>query len=109
MAEKDAETPRRVLPPELILNIMSSSDLLTPERMEIAKQISDRLARDPELLASIERTMQAHGVVLNRLGRQPEELASFGWGEAIPPQITPRQAAAAAAAGAAAMLVPVPV
>lgn len=96
--------------PEQIVEILaSSSELLTPERLEIAKRLSREFMRDPALMQTIERTLRANGADLNRVMPKREELASFGWTDEALALPSPKQAAAAAAAGAAAMIIPVPV
>ena len=101
--------PREVFQPEVIGQIMSSPEFLTPERLAVAKQLSQALTRDPALLASIERTLQTQGIDLDQIAPTPSELASFGWTEQDIAMPGARNAAAAAAAGAAAILVPVKV
>jgi hypothetical protein len=109
--------PQLPLEPEDILDLMAQRRVLTPERLEIARGLSRQLARDPEMLASIERMLRANAVDINRYLPNPDDAGAvlfddqtLGDGDEL--SITPKQTAAAAAAGAAAMLVgciPVPV
>jgi hypothetical protein len=105
------------LEPEDILDLMVQRRVLTPERLEIARGLSRQLARDPEMLASIERMLRANAVDINRYLPNRDDAGAVLFdqetmGEGDEASITPKQTAAAAAAGAAAMLVgciPVPV
>ena len=103
-----SDAPRETLQPEVIVRMMSSPNLVTSERLSLATELNEALARDPDFLASVKRVLSGHGRELAEVAPDPQELASFGWAEAAP-EVRPRQAAAAAAAGVAATLVPLPV
>jgi hypothetical protein len=81
----------------------TSLNFLSPQRIELVKQLSLTLARDPELLASVERMLEANGASLERLTPRPSELASFGWSEDQVDLPSPKQAAAAVGAAVAAV------
>jgi hypothetical protein len=96
--------------PDQILDLLASRRLLNPERLEAARDLSRQLARDPELLASIERMIQTNAEVVNRFMPTREELRNVGFDDPELGMPSPKQAAAAAAAGAAALIVgPIPV
>jgi len=83
---------------------MTSLEFLTPERVAVVQELSHKLARDPELLASIERMIRENGVDLDRMMPEPAHLASFGWTDSDLARLpSPKQAAAAVGAAVAAV------
>ncbi len=99
-------SPNITITPEQIVKTMSIPELMTPERLEFARALSQQLARDPDLMAGIERFLKANGLELERMDVVSSQLESFGWlrdEETLKAMPTPQQAAAAAAAGAAAL------
>jgi len=83
---------------------MTSLEFLTPERVAVVQELSHKLARDPELLASIERMLRENGVDLDRMMPEPAHLASFGWTDSDLARLpSPKQAAAAVGAAVAAV------
>jgi hypothetical protein len=97
---------RPTITPDQILKVMSMPDVMTPERLAFARDLSSQLASDPELLASIGRILQANASAVKRMDFASEQLETFGWArddETLKAMPSPQQAAAAAAAGVAAM------
>jgi len=82
---------------------LTSLAFLNPQRLQLVKQLSLTLARDPELLASVERMLEANGASLESMTPQPSVLASFGWSEEEVDLPSPKQAAAAVGAAVAAI------
>jgi len=83
-----------------------SPDFLTPERVALIRKISQEMARDPAILATMERLMRDYADDIRRVTPTEQELQSFGLtglrgtGDAA---VAPVAAAAAVAPGAAAL------
>ena len=74
-----------------------------PNKMEVIRAVSKRLASDPVFLAHVEKVLNENSESLQPMENALLELSSFGWETelALP---SPKQAAAALAAGAAALV-----
>ena len=95
--------PPEAFDPEQIIRLMSSPQFLSPERAALVKQVSQRLARDPEFLNTMQRALEAQGADFDRLAPTPRQLETFGWPKGEADLVSAKHAAAAAAAGAAAL------
>jgi hypothetical protein len=89
---------------EQIIQTLADPSTITPERLELARIISARMAHDPGFLEAVERILADYADEIERLAPREGESASFGWetspeeGESGRPR--PAQTAAAAVAAA---------
>jgi len=74
-----------------------------PNKMEVIRVVSKRLASDPVFLAHVEKVLNENSESLKPMESALLELSSFGWDTELK-MPSPKQAAAALAAGAAALI-----
>lgn len=103
--------PSMIMSPELFQKWMSfavSPEILTPERLELLKTMSDDLARDPAFLKRIERMLADYGDEIYRISPSDADLAKggFGWAGGRAAEAGPGDPVAIAPAAAAAALAP---
>jgi hypothetical protein len=94
--------PSDIMSPEEFQRWMSfavSPEILTPERLELLKEMSDDLARDPAFLRMIERMLGVYGDDIYRISPTDADLAKggFGWTDGTGGEVAIAPAAAAAA------------
>lgn len=102
--------PTTIMSPEAFAEWMPvavSPQILTPERFELLKRMSEEFARNPAFLKQIEQVLADYGDEIYRISPSQAELEAvkFGWTQSANTEaLVPPAAAAAALAPAAAAL-----
>lgn len=108
-SEMGEQQPSQLRPDNVFGRVMAlgmSPEFLTSDRLTLIRKISQDLARDPAMLAIMERLLHDYADDIRRVvptERELESLGLTGLGSPVDPNIAPVAAAAAVAPGAAAM------